>query len=173
VADRRLSLARPAEHEDIVMMGKASLAMLLCFACVGCAPTARQDEASGGDADGALAQSRAARCFRVSTIDNWRVIDERQLVVYGPGRSAAWHLRLFAPCQGLRFTETLGFRAAGTDWICGDPGDIVVWRENRCAISAVRPVSPAQAKLLFDGNVRDDIGRVPADAPATGNRKEE
>lgn len=155
------------------MMGRVPLAMLLCFASVGCAPTARQDEAPGGDADGAFAQSRAARCFRVSTIDNWRVIDERQLVVYGPGRSEAWHLRLFAPCHGLRFTETLGFRAAGTDWICGDPGDVLAWRENRCAISAVRPVSPAEAKLFFDRNVRDDIGKLPADPPATGNPEEE
>jgi len=152
---------------------RALFAMLLCFACAGCTPPAPRDAARDVDADDALALPRTARCFRVSTIDNWRVIDDRQLVVYGPGRSETWHLQLFAPCHGLRFTETLGFRAAGTDWICGDPGDVVAWRENRCAISAVRPVSPAEAKLFFDRNVRDDIGRLPADPPATGNRKEE
>ena len=29
--------------------------------------------------------------------------------------------------------------ASGTDRICGDPGDSVLWRGNRCPISAVRP----------------------------------
>ena len=152
---------------------KALFAMLLCFAFAGCMPGAREDAAASGDGVDALAGTRAARCFRVSTIDNWRVIDERQLVVYGPGRSEAWHLQLFAPCQGLRFTETLGFRASGTDWICGDPGDVVIWRANRCSISAVRAVSPAQLKMLFDKDVREDIGRMPAGAPATGDRNEE
>ena len=71
-------------------------------------------------------QRVARAAFACRLIDNWRVIDDRQLVVYGPGRGEAWHLQLFAPCQGLRFTETLGFRASGTDWICGDPGDAVL-----------------------------------------------
>lgn len=155
------------------MIVRALFAMLLCFACAGCTPSAPREAARVADADDAPAAGRGARCFRVSTIDNWRVIDERQLVVYGPGRGEAWHLQLFAPCQGLRFTETLGFRASGTDWICGDPGDVVVWRANRCSISAVRPVSPAQLKMLFDEDVREDIGRMPAGAPATGNRNEE
>ena len=152
---------------------KALFAMLLCFAFAGCVRGTRHDAAAGDDPIDALAPARAARCFRVSTIDNWRVIDDRQLVVYGPGRGEAWHLQLFAPCQGLRFTETLGFRASGTDRICGDPGDSVLWRGNRCPISAVRPVSPAELKMLFDSNVREDIGRVPVDAPATVNRNEE
>ena len=94
------------------MIVRALFAMLLCFACAGCTPSAPREAARVADADDAPTVGRGARCFRVSTIDNWRVIDERQLVVYGPGRGEAWHLQLFAPCQGLRFTETLGFSGA-------------------------------------------------------------
>jgi len=157
----------------MVMIVRTLFALLLCFACAACTPSAPRDEARGAEAGDALAIGRGARCFRVLSVDNWRVIDERQLVVYGRGRGETWHLQLFAPCQGLRFTETLGFRASGTDWICGDPGDVVVWRENRCPISAVSRVSPAQLKMLFDKDVREDIGRMPAGAPATGDRNEE
>ena len=50
---------------------------------------------------------RIAECFRIDGVNNWRVIDKRQLIVYGPGRNDAWHLTLFANCEGLDFTEVL------------------------------------------------------------------
>ena len=71
------------------MIVRALFAMLLCFACAGCTPSAPREAARVADADDAPTVGRGARCFRVSTIDNWRVIDERQLVVYGPGRGEA------------------------------------------------------------------------------------
>ena len=136
-------------------------ALLLWIVCAGCAPQHAREQAQPVE-DEAPAAPRAARCFRVADVYNWRVIDDRQLIVYAPGRRDAWHLRLFATCTGLRFTEVLAFRAAGTDRICGDPGDEIAWRGNRCSIAAVRAVSPAEVKALLDKRVRDDIGRDPA-----------
>lgn len=108
---------------------------------------------------------RALRCLRVDRIDNWRVIDSRQVIVYGPRRSGAWLLQLFPGCNALRHAETLGFRTFGGDMLCGDPGDEILLREGRCAIRAMRPVSAAEEAALTDPDVRTDIGKMPPPEP--------
>lgn len=148
------------------------LAMLVFFACTGCAARPAPGGAAAEPA-APLSGARAARCFRVSAIDSWRVIDDRQLVVYGPRRDQAWLLKLFSPCDGLRFTEVLGFRASGMDLVCGDPGDDIVWQGRRCPISSVRALAPAEARALTDSKVRDDIGRMPGPAPGHDQDQED
>lgn len=106
--------------------------------------------------------AEAPKCFRVSSIDDWRAVDERRLLVYGPRRDDVWLLRLFSSCPGLNFTQELGFRARGTAFICGDPGDEILFGDTRCAINSVRMISPAEAAALSDSNVREDIGKDPA-----------
>lgn len=123
--------------------------------------------------DGAAADAaalRRANCFRIATIDHWRVIDSHQLIVYGPRRRDAYHVRLLHGCHGLRMTETVGFRARGTSRICGEAGDQLIVPEGRCAIRSVRAISPAEQKILLDRDVRDDIGKLPpADADDAGD----
>ncbi len=116
---------------------------------------------------------RIAECFRIDGVNNWRVIDERQLIVYGPGRNDAWHLTLFANCEGLDFTEVLAFRARGSTLICGDPGDEILFRDQRCSIVAVRAISPAEAELLRNPGLHDDIGKLPpSDTTRSGDESE-
>ena len=116
---------------------------------------------------------RAARCFRIANVDNWRVIDKRQLIVYGPGRNDAWQLTLFATCEGLDFTEALVFRARGSNRICGDPGDEILFRDRRCGIVSVRAITPAEVETLRNPGVRDDIGKLPpSDKPQAGEKRE-
>lgn len=152
-------------------LGRAC-AVLVFLACTGCTHPAAQAP-SAATADAPLAGTRALRCFRVGEIDSWRVIDDRQLVVYGPGRKQAWYLKLFMACDGLRTTDVLGLRSAGANLVCGEPGDDVVWRDRRCAISEVRALSPAEAKALLDGDVRDDIGKLPGRTPGSDGGKEQ
>ena len=114
------------------------------------------------------AVSRRANCFRISSVDNWRVIDNRNLIVYADGRNNAFHVRLFSSCTGVNFTEVMGFRARGSQFICGDPGDAILFRDNRCAISSVRAISPAEAEALRSERIREDIGRDPALEQRTG-----
>ncbi|MFM7275016.1 MAG: DUF6491 family protein [Gammaproteobacteria bacterium] len=104
---------------------------------------------------------RALRCLRVDRIDNWRVIDSRQVIVYGPRRSQAWLLQVFPGCTTLRNSETLGFRTLGGDMLCGDPGDAILSRDVRCPIRSMRPISPAEEAALTDPDVRTDIGKMP------------
>lgn len=113
---------------------------------------------------------RSLRCLRVDRIDNWRVIDSRQAIVYGPRRSEAWLLQVFPGCTALRHAETMGFRTFGGDTLCGDPGDEILLRGERCAIRSMRPVSPAEEAALTDPDVRTDIGKMP---PAESEIKKE
>jgi Family of unknown function (DUF6491) len=147
-------------------------ALLVLAAGAGCAAPA-SPPSTPVDADPPLAGGRALRCFRIAEVDNWRVIDERQLVVYTRGRRQAWHLKLFMRCDGLHFTETMGFTAGGANLICGDPGDDIVFRGRRCAISEVRAISPAEERALLDGGVHDDIGKLPAQTSQEGEGDEE
>ena len=150
---------------------RRACAVLVLLACTSCSNPGAQPP-SAATAEAPLAGARALRCFRVGEIDSWRVIDDRQLVVYGPGRKQAWYLKLFMACDGLRTTDVLGLRSAGADLVCGEPGDDVVWRDRRCPISEVRALSPAEAKALLDGDVRDDIGKLPGWTPGGDGGKE-
>jgi len=140
----------------------AVVPVLLFALCAGCAPELPPGPARMAPDDPVLANTRAQRCFRVGDIDSWQVIDDRQLVVFGRRHEQAWQLRLFGSCIGLDFAETLGFRAVGTDLVCGDPGDELLSRERRCPIAAVRALSPADVKILLDGDVHEDIGKPPS-----------
>ena len=138
-------------------MNYSMIALGLLVALVsGCAATTAPGQQASKTADG-----RATECFRISNVDNWRVIDRQQLIVYGPGRNDAWLLKLFASCEGLNFTEVLAFRARGSNLICGDPGDEILFREQRCSISSVRAITPAEAEMLRNPELRDDIGKLP------------
>ena len=140
----------------------APLALLVL---TGCATSAPAPEASAEEP-----LPRALRCLRVDRIDNWRVIDSRQVIVYGPRRSQAWLLQVFPGCMTLRNAETLGFRTFGGDMLCGDPGDAILSRDLRCPIRSMRPISPAEEAALIDPDVRTDIGKMP---PAERENREE
>ncbi len=111
---------------------------------------------------------RAERCLRVSDIQNWRVVDSRQLVVYGRRADDAWYVRLFTSCTDLNVSETVAFRARGTTLLCGDAGDEIITRAGRCPISSMRRIGPAEVAELLDKRVRKDIGKLPPrETPST------
>lgn len=139
--------------------------VVLLAGCAGAGDTAGVTEAR---------QPRTERCLRVSDIQNWRVVNNRQLVVYGQRKDDVWHLRLFTSCTDLSFSETVAFRARGTNLLCGDPGDEIITRGGRCPIASMRPIDAVGIAELFDPNVRKDIGKLPPrETPTTpGNEQE-
>ena len=140
--------------------------VLLTLLLAGCGTVPQGSDTPEADA------SRWANCFRISTVDNWHVIDNRSLIVFAAGRNNAFHVRLFSSCTGVNFTEVMGFRARGSQFICGDPGDEILIRDNRCAISSVRAISPAEAEALRRERIREDIGRDPALDAGTGEKEQ-
>ena len=112
-------------------------------------------------------QARSERCLRVSDIENWRVINNRQLLVFGRRKEDVWHLKLFSACTDLGISETVAFRARGTDLLCGDAGDEIITRNGRCSVSSMRRVGPAEVAELTDKRVHKDIGKLPPREQAT------
>lgn len=131
------------------------VALLTACATVGTPP---------GDRDADFVP-RTERCVRIDRIDNWRVIDNRQLIVFTARRAEAWHLKLFGACINLRNTEVLAFRARGSNLLCGDPGDEILMRGERCAVRSMVAVSPLEAEALLSPGVDQDIGKMPPAVP--------
>jgi len=134
--------------------------MLLTLSCAQ-QPAPDASGTAAADEERSPARTRLANCFRPMDVDNWRVLDDRRMIVFGPGRRGAWQLDFFGSCHGVGFAEVLAFRARSSSWLCGDPGDEIIWRENRCSIRAVRALAPAELELLLNPDVRDDIGKNP------------
>lgn len=146
---------------------RACAAAVLALLAGGC-----KTVSTGPDAAGPERQTRSERCLRVSDIQNWRVVDNRQLVVFGRRPEEAWHVRLFAACSDIGIAETVAFRARGTNLLCGDPGDEIITRSGRCPIASMRRISPLEVTELTDKRVRKDIGKLPPREPSANPEKQ-
>lgn len=89
-------------------------------------------------------------CIFTVNLSDWVVLDDSTLIVYAPMHRDPYLVKLFAPVTGLDFHETLGFEdTEHNGQLCR--GDYVVARGSapqRMSISAVRALSPEQAKEL-------------------------
>ena len=89
-------------------------------------------------------------CIFTANLFDWVVLDDTTLIVYAPTRKDAYLVKLFAPVIDLDFHQTLGFEdTAHNGELCA--GDDLIARGSvprRMAISAVRSLSPQQAKDL-------------------------
>jgi hypothetical protein len=127
-------------------------------------------------------------CFYAEQVQNFRVLDRSNLIVYAPNESNAYRVTISPPSTDLRFTDTVAFRpAAGR--ICGYAGqrlvvgaalspDVVaiinVARLSRASLDALRGESGGDARPAVQpqpgpgADVEGDGGQVkPAAAGQT------
>jgi hypothetical protein len=64
-------------------------------------------------------------CFMPRLVRDFTALDDRNLIVFGPGRSEAYHVQVSPPSPDLRFADALAFESRQTR-ICGYAGDDVV-----------------------------------------------
>ncbi|MGE0115589.1 MAG: DUF6491 family protein [Steroidobacteraceae bacterium] len=63
-------------------------------------------------------------CMFASQPNTWTVLDDRQLVLWGPTQKDAYLVKLFSPLNDLRFSETVAFIDGDHNgMICGNGGD--------------------------------------------------
>lgn len=81
----------------------------------------------------AFAQEDAAQkrddnsCIFSSTVNNWRALDSRNLVVWAPNRKDAYHVTLSFPLHDLRTQESVAFVDRNGDGrLCGFGMDQIV-----------------------------------------------
>ena len=124
---------------------KPLLAILSLSIFAGCAGTSEERRAEAGDID-----YRGSDCILISTIRDYRTLDDRNLLIYGPG-NRAYFVTLFRPSFELRSSFQMGF-SSRDERLCPYGGDaIVVGSLNReeIAIQSISRVSEEQVEQLL------------------------
>ncbi len=122
-----------------------SLAVVLLLITLGCASAPERATVAQGDVD-----YNGSDCISIRTVRDYRTLDDRNLLIYGPG-DRAYYVTLFRPSFELRSSFQLGFESRD-GYLCPYGGDaIVVGSLNREAIgiASISRVSKEQEQQLL------------------------
>jgi uncharacterized protein DUF6491 len=114
-------------------------------------------------ATGASSPTSDPCVFRVN-LNDFTVLDDSTLIVYGPLHKDAYLVKLFAPITSLTFRQSLGFESMENNGqLCR--GDYVVARGDlpqRMPISSLRALTDAEAKQLIAASKHPEAAKPPA-----------
>lgn len=139
---------------------------------VACASSADHYESAGDPVT-----TRAHDCISQSTIRDYQVLDDRNLIVTA-GATRKYHAQLSRPAFGLRSNWKIGFRSP-TGRICTGTGDVVVddsfGGKDTIQISSIKEVEPDElnALLVQFGKKVPEVERAPAQEEVKGAEVEE
>ena len=122
------------------------------------------------------AESRARDCISQSSIRDYQVLDEGNLIVTS-GVKRKFHVVLSRRAFGLRSTWSIGFRAP-TGMICTMSGEVVVndgFGLESYRIRSIRELSPEDLDdlLIRFGKKKPEIEQTPATEEVDGAEVEE
>lgn len=89
-------------------------------------------------------------CILIRTIRDYRLLDDRNLLIYGPG-DRAYYVTLFRPSFELRSSFQMGF-SSRDDRLCPFGGDAIVvgsMRREEIAIQSISRVTEEQEEQLL------------------------
>lgn len=132
---------------------------------VGCAAT--DEQATSAAPSGADDECGDASCFFARNLRDFRVLDNRTLVVWASSRRCPYVVELSRPCGGIRFANTLAFDSRDS-YICSYGGDAVLVREGggleRCSIVDLRRISEKELEGLYvEYGLTDPVPTPPAE----------
>jgi hypothetical protein len=78
-------------------------------------------------------------CIVVRTIDDWKVLDSHNVVIYAPTRQTAYLVELLTACVQLPTAEAIGIESRQGERLCSFAGDALLVGTQRCPIGAIRP----------------------------------
>ena len=139
---------------------------------LGCAASSDEYESAGDPV-----QSRSNDCFLQSSIRNYQVLDDSNLIVTGSGKRT-YHVVLFNRAYGLRSSWAVGFRSR-TGMICSTGSTLVVddgfSRQESIGLRSVRLITPEEldALLIRHGKKDPEEQQAPADEEVEGAEVEE
>lgn len=107
-----------------------------------------------------------AACFYARQVQDFRVLNRSNLIVFAPNDRHAYHVLISPPSVELLWTDALAFMPAN-DRICGYAGERLVipaaGTGRRAAIVAVSRLSPEGLEALL-GGTGGDAAKVPPQA---------
>jgi len=133
----------------------AGIGLLVVFALGGCATQ---------DSSAARIPTGGNDCFWAGSIHDWKALSDQRLIVWSPSRQCAYRVDLAHRCNGLRFTNDIGFQDRDGR-ICPYGGDAIVVpgpTGDRCSIASIKRLAAAELDLLLS------TGAVPEENVGTG-----
>ena len=116
----------------------------------GCAATGGQPAVKKAPIPPPSATGTAA-CFDARLVQNFRVLDRSNLIVYAPNDASAYHVLVSPPSTELRFAESLAFLPADGR-MCGYAGERLIVGgvpgTERLAILDISRLTPASLAAL-------------------------
>ena len=149
--------------------------LILLFSCVllGCASSGDGYESAGDPV-----HSRSNDCFLQSSIRNYQVLDDSNLIVTGSGKRT-YHIELAHRAYGLRSSWSIGFQSR-TGLICSTGSTLVVSegfgsQDQSTRLRSVRQITPEELDdlLVRFGKKEPEEQQAPAEEEVTGAEVEE
>jgi hypothetical protein len=151
---------------------KQFVILVISSSLVACASSGDHYESAGDPVT-----TRGHDCISQSTIRDYQVLDDRNLIVTA-GAKRKYHVQLSRQAFGLRSNWKIGFRSP-TGRICSGTGDVVVndsfGSEETIRISSIKEVEPDElnALLVQFGKKVPEVERAPAQEKVKGAEVEE
>lgn len=127
----------------------------------GCAGTGAPQASADRDID-----SRGTDCILIRTIRDYSPLDDRNLLIWGPGKRA-YYVTLFRPAFELRSSFELSF-SSRDDQLCPYGGDKIVlgsFDSDSVGIQSISRLSDEQADEILIRYGRKEPEEQPAPAP--------
>jgi hypothetical protein len=111
-------------------------------------------------------------CFVARLARDFVALDDRNLIVFAPGTSDAYHVQVSPSSGDLRFASTLAFESRNTQ-VCGHAGDRLMMadagsRGQRLSVTGVYRLDERELDGLRARFGKAAPGETPAPAPGEG-----
>jgi hypothetical protein len=122
-------------------------------------------------------QSRAHDCISQSSIRDYQVLDDKNLIVRA-GANSRYHVELMRRAFGLESHWKIGFKSRMSR-VCGGSGDLIVddgfGRPEAVPIASIRKIEPDEVEelLVRFGKKDPDFEHIPAQQEVEGAEVEE
>lgn len=128
---------------NILNITKKPLLAIVCLSiAAGCAQAPEREPMARGDLD-----YNGSDCILIRTIRDYRTLDDRNLLIYGPG-DRAYYVTLFRPSFELSSSFQMGFQSRD-DQLCPFGGDSIVVRGEDIPVQSISRLSEEQEQQLL------------------------
>ena len=151
---------------------KQFITVIISSSLVACASSEDRYESAGDPVS-----TRGHDCISQSTIRDYQVLDDRNLIVTA-GAKRKYHVQLSRQAFGLRSNWKIGFRSP-TGRICSGTGDVVIrdsfGDSESIQISSIKEANPDElnALLVQFGKKVPEVEQAPANEDVKGAEVEE
>ena len=114
----------------------------------------------------------SAACFLRRSVQDFEVLDDRNLIIFAPGKADAYHMQVSPPNGQLRFVHVLAFESPNSR-ICGYAGDDLVIADagigpRRLSVTGVYRLDAAALEGLQVRFGKKTVAGVAAPKPGEG-----